>query len=89
MYQENNAAEMLSLLGGSLDPYRNVREVVYCYAPAHACMRVTGILRDDSSIPVDRPRERVPSLPFDVLVPEGISMGHLLAEIYYQTHPLA
>jgi hypothetical protein len=86
--QFNNAAEELSFLAGSLDPYRNVREVSYCRV-APGFMRVKGLLRDDSNIPADRPRLRVNPLEFDVVVPERVSVEDLRVVIWEQTKHLA
>jgi hypothetical protein len=68
----DNSAETLSLFGGSYDPHRNVRDAGYSRV-APGFMRVMGVLRDDSNISADRPRYRVHSLRFDVLVPEKVS----------------
>jgi hypothetical protein len=84
----NNAAEELSLLGGSMDPNRNPRDIAFCRI-APGFMRVTGTLRDDSNIPADRPRLRVHSLRFDVLVPEKVSVRDLQVVIWDQTQHLA
>lgn len=84
----NNAAEELSLLGGSHDPNRNVREISWSPV-APGFMRVRGILRDDSNIPADRPRPRVHTLPFDVVVPERVSVWDLQVVIRDQTQLFA
>ena len=84
----NNAAEILSLVGASYDPHRNVREVSYSLI-APGFMRVMGILRDDSNVPDNRPRLRVHPLRFDVLVPETVSIEHLQEVIRQQTQHLA
>jgi hypothetical protein len=84
----NNAAEELSFLATNHDPYRNVREVaIQCFR--NGFMRVKGILRDDSNIPVDKPRARVHPLRFDVLVHERISVEELQLVIRQQTQQVA
>lgn len=84
----NNAAEELSLLGGSHDPNRNVRGISWSHV-APGFIRVKGTLRDDGNIPADRPRPRVHTLPFDVVVPERVSVWDLQVVIRHQAQPFA
>jgi len=84
--QFKNSADRLDRFGESYDPYRNARNVKWCPVGSDM-MQVTGIQRDDSSIPADRLRARVCPLSFDVLVPESVSMGDLQAVILQQTRP--
>jgi hypothetical protein len=84
----NNAAEMLALVGASYDPYRNVREVGYSLTKT-GFMWVMGVLRDDSTIPANQPRQRVHTLRFKVLVPERVSLQDLQTVIRQQTQQLA
>ena len=84
----NNAAEMLSLVGASYDPNRNVREVSYSLTKT-GFMWVMGVLRDDSAIPTNQPRPLVHPLRFKVLVPEGVSLEDLQRLIRHQTQHLA
>jgi hypothetical protein len=84
----NNAAEMLSLVGASYDPCRNVREVAYSLTKT-GFMWVMGVLRDDSAISANQPRPRVHPLPFKVLVPERVSLADLQTIIRQQTQHFA
>lgn len=83
-----NAAEELSLVGRSFDPFRNVREVAW-QSLGTGFMRVTGTLRDDSAIPADQPRLKVRSIPFSVVVPERVSLDDLQRIIWEETRPFA
>jgi hypothetical protein len=86
-YIKVNSAQMLSLVG-CLDPHRNPRNVEW-QPFGWRNMRVSGILRDDSSIPVDRPRERVETLGFDVVVPKDASVWDIQVAIQQQTQAFA
>jgi hypothetical protein len=83
-----NAAEELSLWGGTFDLYRNAREITW-QSLGTGFMRVTGILVDDGNIPADQPRPRVHSIPFSVVVPEGISLDDLQQIIWQETRRFA
>ena len=86
-YKEINSAEMLSLMG-SLDPFRNPRDVRWGVVGLGK-MRVWGILRDDSTIPNDLPRQRVETLSFDVVIPENASLWDLQVAIQQQSQRFA
>jgi hypothetical protein len=88
MFTTTNAAEELALLGATLDPYRNARQIGYSRI-APGFMRVTGVQCDDSRIPDDQPRKRLHDMPFDVIVPERVTREDLLKVIYIQSQRLA
>jgi len=83
-YKNLNSAEMLSLMG-CLDPLRNPRCVEWESLWFGSIMRVKGILRDDSSIPAERLRDRVETLGFDVVVPADATLFDLQVAIQQQT----
>lgn len=83
-----NAAEELSLVRRSFDPYRNARDIAW-QSLGTGFMCVTGTLRDDNAIPVDQPRSKVHPIPFSVVVPERVSLDDLQRIIWEETRPFA